>query len=262
MFQPLYVHLPLDVVQQRMDTLEELRLNVEVYLDIPTLESLQPGGLRSILSPLIGQGCLLHCHGPYDGSLMHSDPILRERFLEESIRCLERCAECDIPSAVFHSGWEEQDLDKDWEDWLIHAKKAWQRLGRASERTRVQLLLENTHEKRTEPLRGLIESLAPQAAFCMDIAHCHLNTGGLDPWIADLEHVLEHVHLSDCHGEKDDHLGLGQGQLPLDDMMKSIQQLPMWKKHRISAALEVNSEEGILRSLTYLLNRTLIDPFI
>ena len=258
MFQPLFIHLPLDVVRERVDTLTSMKLNVEVLLDVPACESLHPGGLLVLLSPLIDEGCALHCHGPFDGSIMDPMEEDRERFLEAAVRCLERCAECGIERAVFHTGCKEEDQGRDWRTWLSQAKENWLPLKEASQRTGVLLALENTFEERTEPVSELIEFLQPQAVFCVDLAHCHLSGGGLEPWVKDLGKHLKHVHLSDCHGKKDDHIGLGQGSLPLDEMIDSLKGLPAWRENQISAALEVNSEEGIVSSMAFLMQRGLV----
>jgi len=259
MFRPLYIHLPLQIVRERMDTLRSLGLHVEVYLDTADCENLHPGGLRALLSPLIDAGSRLHCHGPFDGSLMSRGEEERDRFLQASVLCLERCAECGIGRAVFHTGWEEEDQGGDWRNWLSRARKNWLPLKQASQRTGVQLAIENTFEERTEPVAELIEFLSPHAVFCVDLAHCHLSGGGLDPWLRDLSARLRHVHLSDCHGERDDHIGLGQGQLPLDNMIDSLKRVPAWREKELSAALEVNSEEGILLSLSFLGERGLME---
>jgi len=243
-----------------MDTLTSMRLNIEVLLDVPACESLHPGGLRVLLSPLIDQGCALHCHGPFDSSLMASEEEDRDRFLQAAIRCLERCAECGIERAVFHTGYEENDHGGNWKAWLSKAKENWLPLKEASQRTGVLLAVENTFEERTEPVSELIEFLSPQAVFCVDLAHCHLSGGGLPPWVQALSPYLRHVHLSDCHGEKDDHIGLGQGQLPLDEMIDLLKGLPAWQENQLSAALEVNSEEGILLSMSFLMERGLLNP--
>ena len=50
--------------------------------------------------------------------------------------------------------------------------------------------------------------------LCLDVAHAHVFSAlDLSEWVEAFKPYLAHVHLNDCNGEYDDHLGVGQGEL-------------------------------------------------
>jgi sugar phosphate isomerase/epimerase len=68
-----------------------------------------------------------------------------------------------------------------------------------------------------EPMRKLADALnSPLFRLCLDIAHATIHSNlSIAQWVECYGPHLAHVHMNDCNGELDDHLGLGQGKLDL-----------------------------------------------
>ena len=88
----------------------------------------------------------------------------------------------------------------------------------------------------------------------LDIGHAHCNSKVevLD-WIKYLKDKITYVHLHDNHGEKDEHIGLGKGTIPLKEVLKAL------NKYAPNAiwALECKLED-MEESLNYLKNNKFI----
>ncbi len=66
-------------------------------------------------------------------------------------------------------------------------------------------------------------------------------------WIKSLGNRIGYVHLHDNHGEHDEHLGLGEGNIPMQDVCQALEECSpdaIW-------AIEAEGD-GILQSLEWL----------
>lgn len=91
----------------------------------------------------------------------------------------------------------------------------------------------------------------PDVDICLDVAHshCYSTTDALT-WVEELATAIGYVHLHDNHGEADEHLGLGEGTLPLAEVCAALEQ------HAPGAIWAF--ESGVQRlesSLTWLFDR-------
>ena len=91
----------------------------------------------------------------------------------------------------------------------------WPEIVEDARRRGVTLCLENMFDDSPEPLRRLLEDIGPEGVrLCLDVAHAHVfSQVDLSEWVDAFKPYLLHVHLNDCNGEYDDHLGVGQGEL-------------------------------------------------
>ncbi len=137
--------------------------------------------------------------------------------------------------------------------WLKASLHAWQEL---PERGCAPLFLENTYESSPLPLAALVSHLSGAAApgsvgVCFDVGHWYSFAGGnfrgdLDAWLAQLTPFRLHLHLHDNSGEADEHLGLGQGGVPLERLFAAL------KGADLTATMEPHDAESFRHSLTWL----------
>ena len=111
--------------------------------------------------------------------------------------------------------------------------------------------IENIIDPDTQSLEDLVRGIGdPRVDICLDIGHIHCNTC-LSPmaWIDKLANLIGYVHLHDNHGSRDEHLGFGQGTLPLKETCSMLEsQVPqaIW-------AIETDTDQ-VVASLNWLVS--------
>ena len=84
-------------------------------------------------------------------------------------------------------------------------------------KSEMQFYIENMLEYDPEMLLTVIEGLDKKnVKVCLDLghAHCYSKTNVLN-WIKILKDKIGYVHIHDNNGEKDEHLGIGKGNIPM-----------------------------------------------
>lgn len=151
-------------------------------------------------------------------SVIDPDPNHRAESLAGMERGLEAAAVLGAAGAVLHLGWPE-------DDWRGDAPRlAREAVGRLRERARacgVRLLLENILSVGTRSARlvELLDELDPdgEVGLCLDLGHAHVEGGGGDGLLEQLEAALPrlaHLHLHDNDAGSDQHLPPGRGTIP------------------------------------------------
>lgn len=182
-----------------------------------------------------------------------------QEVMETVIRTLNIAEELGCTHVVLHPG--EVDLQEEGD--LHNRQEALQRVAallevalKATNSSQVKLALENV-----PPYPGLLGTDAeflvelvtqlnsPRVGLIYDCGHAHLCGRGQAQAI--LEQMLPHVvglHLSDNQGVQDDHLGLGQGNVPLLELMDIL------KKEAYSGTIiiETGSLEGAYGSIRWM----------
>lgn len=79
--------------------------------------------------------------------------------------------------------------------------------------------------------------------FCFDVAHSHTNGDGYTRrFVSDFTSQCGNVHVSDNEGDLDSHWVLGQGNVPLDDVVKELES----RGYKGNYVIESNNfEEGV-----------------
>lgn len=141
--------------------------------------------------------------------------------------------------------------DKNWpepdERWLERSARLWKDVLAASP---ARLFLENTtHDLSPLPVLRLLERLPEGAAMCFDLGHWYAFAHGaerhnLEQWVAACAPRIGHLHLHDNHGNADEHLGIGQGSIPFEQLF------PLLKLHHAhtSVTLEPHTMADYLHS--------------
>ena len=94
----------------------------------------------------------------------------------------------------------------------------------------VRICVENVQLRPTEVITSvadhlrLVDMVGHAAVVCaLDIGHAHVN-GGIQACIQAFGPRLQHIHLHDNHGEKDEHLEVGKGAIRFADFSPFLQQ--------------------------------------
>ncbi len=192
-------------------------------------------------------------HGPYGDLCPGSfDPAVRELARNRFELGYDRCCDLDISRMILHHGYvpgtsHPPNYTKRsvafWRDFL------------ADKPADLFVHLENMHEHTPDMIAELIAGVNdPRLTACLDTGHTHCH--GMVPtveWIRTLGPMIGYVHLHDNHGETDEHLPLGQGTLPVAEVLAAL------TEHSPAAvwALEVGAD-GMSASLAFLRSHSLL----
>ena len=186
-------------------------------------------------------------HGAFiDVNPASGDPAFRELSRQ---RCRESCALAQALGAeyvVFHSSAFPFLRGAYLSRWAGVCAEFY---GELAERYGLSVCVENSMDLDPEPLCALLkEASAAQVKVCLDIGHAHYARAPLEEWFDSLGEHIGYLHLSDNHGQFDDHLPLGAGSVnwALADRL--------WRQlgRRIPMTLEVGGITGAEQSLAYL----------
>ncbi|GMW03525.1 MAG: hypothetical protein AMXMBFR84_46590 [Candidatus Hydrogenedentota bacterium] len=117
-----------------------------------------------------------------------------------------------------------------------------------AERKNIPIYLENMFDDSPQPVSALAKEFdSPHLKLCLDVAHAEIFSDiDFGAWVDAYGPHLRHVHINDCMGELDDHLGLGQGVL---DIPRAISLL---KRTRLPLTYVLETGKHTGASLRYL----------
>lgn len=141
-----------------------------------------------------------------------------------------------IPSVYFLTGWAERMAD--FYNRFLEDKD-----------DSVEILMENVMDPLPSPLKDVAKRVShPAFGLCLDIGHanCFSEIPG-EEWAKVLLPHIRHLHLHDNSGDKDRHLALGAGTVPLDKIFKLF-----GHTSEMSCTIECNTGKDISASLDTL----------
>lgn len=189
----------------------------------------------------------LTCHGPfldlnpasYDSAVQNT-ACLRFSQAYEAARKLGAARiiyhTCRIPQTCYVAGWSQR-LAGFYQEFLEH-------------HTSLPVAVENVFDESPYPIADLASHIhASHFSLCLDVGHAHaFSTVPVKEWITVLSPWITHLHLHDNHGTKDEHLPIGEGTLPWEEIFPLLQALP----RLAGITLENTSDEDFILSLQRL----------
>jgi sugar phosphate isomerase/epimerase len=176
------------------------------------------------------EGLRLGLHAPLsDTNPVSPNPGIRRETTRQLLRCVDLLAAMGGTAMVVHFGYKCPfglldpsrlgDLFADSVEPVLERARA----------AGVRVLLENNPRFPLAFVQGAEEVLSvlarhPDLAVCLDVAHAHtLGPDGAREAAAALAPRVESVHVSDNAGDRDTHLPLGEGTLPLDPVVRTLE---------------------------------------
>lgn len=168
-------------------------------------------------------------HGPFIDMIHYStDEEIRKVCKKRYIEALNIAETLGAFYVVFHSQFNPAiKVEKYRQIYLEENLRFWPAVIREAERRGLRIYIENMFDTSPEPMVQVAAAIdSPVFRLCLDVAHASIH-GDLkfDAWLEAFRPYLDHVHLNDCMGEYDDHLGLGQGTLELSEAIQKLKQL-------------------------------------
>ena len=162
-------------------------------------------------------------HGPFadlcPGSM---DPMVSAVARNRYELAVKIAPELGITHIVFHHGYVPGTSTFD--GWLSRCSLFWHDFLKSVPDS-ITIHLENQLEHDPALLVAVVDSVAsPHLDICLDIGHAHcFSKHSVTDWIDQLGHRIGYVHLHDNHGDTDEHLGLGQGSIPMNDVCSALE---------------------------------------
>lgn len=162
-------------------------------------------------------------HGPFADLCPGSfDPLVAQVARQRFDWAAAIAAQFNISHLILHHGYVPGTSEIG--NWIRRCTRFWREFLNTLPDTLV-MHLENMLEREPAFLADVITAIdRPNINICLDIGHVHCHSAiPLLTWIESLGPHIGYVHLHDNHGETDEHLGLGQGTIPLDEMCQALQ---------------------------------------
>lgn len=189
-------------------------------------------------------------HGPFaDLSMGSSDRLIRQVTYERFVYAHERAVQLGADHIVLHHGYVPGTNTPG--GWLRRSVELWEQFFQEVD-VQANIYLENLLEDDPELLIDVVRTIDRDSlGICLDIGHAHCNSKlPVVDWIVRAGDLIGYVHLHDNHGRNDEHLSLGAGSLPLDEVCSALEQYcpdAIW-------ALEVGPDNAV-DSVFWLDNR-------
>lgn len=171
---------------------------------------------------------LVQAHAPMGRPIAKDN----DKFIEDTIRCVEACAAWGIPNLVVHSGYEYKiSVEQTYEE----NKKFFAPVLESAEKYGVNILVENFNKMEVPDvywidnatdLLGLIEYVNhPLFHAVWDAGHANLQEMPQDEELLILGDHVRAVHIQDNNGDKDTHLIPFLGTMNMDAVMNGLKKI-------------------------------------
>lgn len=246
-----HAHVPYSRLSEHLEYVVANRINPELFFSAEVLDQIVWEELSAQAQVLHSAGLSTTIHAPFldlnPGAL---DPFIRG-VTRQRFRQVFQAAEQLRPTViVFHPGYDELRYGGNRLEWLKNSIAFWNEfIPRAKEQSCI-IAMENIFEKEPSTLRALLEAIdEPCFRHCFDVGHWNMfTTGTLEEWFSELGPFIAECHIHDNHGQADEHLPPGEGQIDF------VKLLSLLKQHAPNAVrtVEAHTIERLERARTNL----------
>jgi len=163
-------------------------------------------------------------HGPFgDLSPGSCDALIRQVTRERFEFAYTWARTLGAEHVVFHHGYVPNT--NTYQGWLRRSVQFWEEF-LSSKGSEITFYVENLLETDSKLIGDVLRAVGhPNLKACLDVGHafCHGKVQ-VSEWIEDLGDLIGYVHFHDNLGDRDAHLSLGEGRLPLDQICYSLEQ--------------------------------------
>ncbi len=200
-------------------------------------QRLRPDEVERIRSVVKQNSLRLAIHARHRGIHFGAhDPALRQRFVDELQATLRFTAELGGHVVVAHVGEivpieshpsaSEATLRREAFELALDS---FARCAPVAAECGVRICVENVQLRPNEVITSFADHLRlvdtighPAVACALDTGHAYVN-GGIEACIAAFGPRLQHIHLHDNHGDKDEHLEVGEGTIRFAEFSRFLQ---------------------------------------
>lgn len=171
-------------------------------------------------------------HAPFwDLNLGTKNPMIKEATMKAFNYAYKVAKELGCTEIVVHNGFVPNTSY--YQGWVNNATEFWKEFF-ADKDYSITMMIENQCEEDSEVLKMEIDSVNdPRLKVCLDIGHAHANSNmSVENWIVTLGDRIGYLHLHNNHGkqigrpsyENDEHLGLAQGTIDIENVLSLLEQ--------------------------------------
>jgi len=243
----LCAHIPWPRLAEHRDYLLGQGINPELYLPADALDTLDGKLVCSFAAELVDHGLSCTIHATFmdlnPGSI---DRAVRETTRQRVEQTLEVAAVLRPKVIVFHPGYSRLTYGSAVETWVGNSVAFWQEQLPRIREIGCKIALENIFEEEPSTLRQVLDRISdPLVGHCFDSGHFNMfATVSLQEWFAVLGDRIVESHLHDNHGQADEHLPVGEGQIDfglVTSLLKQYAPDAVW-------TLEAHSRERLERA--------------
>lgn len=212
----LCCHLPWNRLDEHRTYLLRERINPELYLPAESLDTLSQRDIAQLAEELTvnGLSCTIHA------AFMDLNPGSVDRMVRETTRkrveqTLAVATTLRARVVVFHPGYSRLTYGSAVETWVSNTVAFWQGVEPLIRQTGCRIALENIFEEEPSTLLQVLQQLDPALfGHCFDSGHFNMfATISLEEWFSVLGDRIIEGHLHDNHGQADEHLPVGEGEI-------------------------------------------------
>jgi sugar phosphate isomerase/epimerase len=217
----LFVHVPAALFPERVDFLRARKLQPEVACQDANMAKLDMEPLADSAAELAESGLKTVLHAPFVDFLPGAADFRGRqqtiRLLEQTLILAERIKAAKI---VFHPGLNANATEHEVDDWLSRSYVLWSNYISWAKLNNCIFCIENIYETSPKPLLRLMTAIkSPYFGHVFDIGHWNIfSSGPLATWLGAVAPYIHHLHLHDNHGHMDEHLAIGLGTAPFDQL--------------------------------------------
>ena len=246
--EKIHVHVPYPQLSNYLDYILTQHLNPEIFLPAEALDQMIWEELASNARAIHDAGLVTTIHAPFmdlnPGAL---DPTIREA-TRSRFQQVFKAAEFLRPRViVFHPGFDELRYGDSRMAWLKNSIAFWQEFLPRAKELGLIIAVENIFEKEPSTLRALLEAVDdPHFKHCFDTGHWNMFTSDtMENWFSEIGSYIAESHIHDNHGQADEHLPLGEGQIDFEKFFGLL------KQHAPDAVwtIEAHSQKRLERAL-------------
>ena len=150
------------------------------------------------------------------------DPLVRDAALHRFRQTIETAQALGVTRLVVHGGFIPLVY---FPEWFVEQSVLFWRELLADVPESMVLAVENVMEPGPDMLVQIAEQVNdPRLGLCLDVGHANASTSKTPPlaWIAPMAPWLRHVHLHNNVGDWDLHDPLGQGDIPMAQVLDTL----------------------------------------
>ncbi len=247
--EKVHIHMPFDLLPCYQEMIIQKKMNLEIYFSHGVLNTLDIARCRNTAKLLIDFGIKITFHAPFmdlrPGAL---DDKIRNASVDRLRQVFDLVPYFHPLKIVCHPSFDRLYYVSCDEEWLNASTKTWLTLiSMIDQEAKTKIALENVYEWEPSILRRLFENLdSERICFCFDTGHFNVFARTkLKVWLDELGKYLGHLHLHDNYGEKDEHLPVGNGTFPFQELFQTLREI----KAEPTITLEAHAEAHLWQSL-------------
>ncbi len=221
-----FVTVPFLRLKQDLDTIIAQGIQPEIGLEGTVLYDESEDDFARVAERLHKAGLRCTLHAPffelYPGSL---DPYIRSLSRYKLQKAFDLIDVFKPASLVCHLSFEANKHGYKEDEWFKYSLEAWQHFLDFAAARHTPFMLENTYEQTPLQLKRVLAALdSPYARYCLDVGHVMaFAKNRWQDWLPEMSPWLGQLHLHDNDGERDLHLGLGEGIFDFDGFFAHLQ---------------------------------------